>query len=131
MSLEVLHLQSRCGGESGDLCHEKRGERDTHVGEVMREHAWTEECCEDLFARSVLFVVPAPVVLETVHGKAFVVFAEPFGTRGIVWKTEDDGYRTDDCDDALDNEQPPEAFQASCAINVADAVGDCAAESTG
>ena len=94
----------------------------------MEEHARAEQRLQHLFTSSMVLVVPPATRGEAVDGEFLLRAAQPVGSRRVVWQEEDEEEGGEEGDDAFDDEEPSEPLEARGAIDVADSVGDCAAE---
>jgi len=75
-------------------------------------------------------VVATSSLLQSIDSKLLVVRAQPFGSGWIIWQTQKQWYRAQYGNDTFDYEEPSKALETSCAIYVANAVGNCTAECT-
>ncbi len=97
----------------------------------MGQHPGTEKGLENLLARRVPSVVTSAPLGQAILGEALVGLGQPLGPGGIVGQEEPEQDGAQQGDDALDDEQPAERLQSAGAVDVADPVGDGAAERAG
>lgn len=97
----------------------------------MSEHPRAEESFQYLLSSSMITVIPTTSFLEPVLCKLPVRLAQPLGARRIVWKNEKRRQHAQDCDNALDDEQPAEALQSGCPVHMSNPICDCASKSSG
>lgn len=76
----------------------------------MRQHTRRAKGLPEFFARGVFLIVAASSFPQSRDCELLVVFTQPFGSGRIVGQKKEKKEGAKHCDDALDDEQPAEAF---------------------
>lgn len=105
--------------------------RVAQVREVVRQHARARARLEDFVARRFGAGVAAALARDALLDERLVGGGEEARARGVVGQEEEDEEDAEDGDEPFDDEEPAEAGEGGCAVDVADAVGDAAAEGAG
>ncbi len=75
-------------------------------------------------------VITAASLDQTVLSKTFIVFAQPACASRVVGQKEEEQKSACDGDNAFDDEQPSEPFQACCTVDMSDAISNGSTKSS-